>query len=127
MKQGAVVFGLCLCVGLLIFASPSESQTEAGVSHYGFSVAVQPDEEFAGFVRCGIALFNLADEETLDDPPDLHLLAGDSNSMLFIGADGVEVTFTCGVNPEMTEATYEISGRSEGRLVLSHLATVRLP
>ena len=126
MRHGMWVLGACLFVGLLVLASTNGSQADVASSLYGFSVAVQPDNEFAGFVSCGMSIFTLADEKSLGETPALLITSGGANSMKFIGIDGVEVTFSCGVNAEMTEATYEIAGRMEDRLVLNHLATVRL-
>ena len=127
MRHGTWILGACLFAGLLMLASTSGSQADQASSHYGFSVAVQPDDEFAGFVSCGMSVFTLADEKRVGEIPPLLISSGGANSMIFLGTDGIEVTFSCGVNTDQTEATYEIAGRIDGRLVLNHLATVRLP
>ena len=126
MRKGLWVLGACLCVGLLVLANASGSQGDGATSIYGFAVEVQPDDEFDDFVRCGMSIFTLEDEKSVGKFPALRIMAGDSNSMKVRRADGVEVTLTCGVNAAMTEATYEVAGHTNDRLVMNHLATVRL-
>ena len=58
---------------------------------YGFGVKVVPDEEFDDFVRCGMSIFTLEDEEGVVEPPSLWIMAGDSNGMVFRGLDGMDV------------------------------------
>ena len=126
MRKTFWVLGACLLVGLLVFANPGGSQGDPAKLIYGFGVEVQPDDEFDDFVSCGMSMFRLEDEKSIGELPALRIMAGDANSMQAIGADGVEVTFTCGVNAAMTEATYEIAGHVGERLVLNHLATIQL-
>ena len=126
MRKNVWVFGACLFVGLLALANPSGNQGDAATSIYGFGVEVQPDDEFDDFIRCGMSIFTLEDEKSIGELPALRIMAGGSNSMQVMGADGVEVTFTCGVNTAMTEATYEIAGHTGERLVMNHLATIQL-
>ena len=126
MRKSFWVLGAFLFAGLLVLANPSGSQGDAANSVYGFAVEVQPDDEFDDFVRCGMSIFTLEDEKSTGELPALRIMAGDSNSMKVIGADGVEVTFTCGVNAAMTEATKEIAGHTNDRLVMNHLASVQL-
>ncbi len=126
MRKNLWVLGACLFAGLVVLANPSGIQGDAATSVYGFAVEVHPDDEFDDFVRCGMSIFTLEDEKSTGELPALRIMAGDSNSMRVMFADGVEVTFTCGVNAAMTEATYEIAGHTNDRLVMNHLATVQL-
>ncbi len=93
---------------------------------YGFGVRVLPDEELDDFVQCGLSVFHLADGSNSWELPSLRIFEGSSNSMIFLGENDLEVTFKCFVNREQTEVTYEVEGKRNGRLVLDHLATIRL-
>ena len=126
MRKNLWVLGACLFAGLLVLANPTGSQGDVATSLYGFAVEVQPDDEFDDFISCGMSVFTLDDESSIGELPDLRIMAGGSNSIQFKGEDGVEVTFTCGVNAAMTEATYEIAGHTGERLVMNHLATIQL-
>ena len=126
MRKNLWVLGACLFAGLLVLANPIGGQGDVAISLYGFAVEVQPDDEFDDFISCGMSVFTLDDESSIGELPDLRIMAGGSNSMQFKGEDGVEVTFTCGVNAAMTEVTYEIAGHTNDRLVMNHLATVQL-
>ena len=126
MRKNFWVLGACLFAGLLVLANPTGSQGDVAISLYGFAVEVQPDDEFDDFISCGMSVFTLDDESSIGELPDLRIMAGGSNSMQFKGEDGVEVTFSCGVNAAMTEATYEIAGHTGERLVMNHLATIQL-
>jgi hypothetical protein len=126
MRKTFLVLGACLFVGLLVFANQGGGHGDVSTSIYGFGVEVQPDDEFDDFVRCGMSMFRLEDEKSIGELPALRIMAGGSNSMQAMGADGVEVTFTCGVNAAMTEARYEIAGHVGERLVMNHLATIQL-
>jgi len=123
MKLAMFAFGACL-IAVLVFASPNEELD--AVASYGFSVAVEPDEEFPDFIRCGVSIFDLETESDLREYPALRIASGDHNAMNIVKEDGVEVTFSCSVNEEMTEATYEIAGRLDDRIVINHLASIRL-
>ena len=126
MRKNLWVLGACLFAGLLVLANPTGGQGHVAISLYGFAVEVQPDDEFDDFISCGMSVFTLDDESSIGELPDLRIMAGGSNSMQFKGEDGVEMTFTCGVNAAMTEATYEIAGHTNDRLVMNRLATVQL-
>ena len=116
---------LLLMTGLIVFAGPAATQFAMDAPVYGFGVDVLPDEEFDDFVQCGLTVFTLEGEEHVAQLPRLRIMTGDANSMTFRGIDDVEVTFKCAINADKTEATYEIAGTREGRLVMNHLATVR--
>ena len=109
---------------MIVVASPSKPEPQGSV--YGFNVRVVPDSELADFVRCGLSVFELETEELVAELPSLTIHAGGSNSLVFNGVDGVEVTLECSVDAEKTEASYEIEGTRDGQLVLNHLATIRL-
>jgi len=126
MKKWHWVLGACFLVALFVFANPGVDQSDLEAPVYGFSVKVLPDEEFDDFMHCGMSVFTLVGETGLREPPSLRMMAGDSNTMKLGGLDRMDVTFTCGINAAMTEATYEIAGRRDGQLVLNHLATIRL-
>ncbi len=123
MKTAMLALGACL-IAVLVFAGPNEELDT--VASYGYSVAVEPDEEFPDFIRCGISIFNLDTESNLSNFPALRIASGDHNAMNIVMEDGVEVTFSCSVNEDMTEATYEIAGHFDDRLVINHLASIRL-
>jgi hypothetical protein len=91
----------------------------------GLAVLCAPDDELAGFVRCGMTVFRLADERVVAELPKVTIAARDTNGMKF-EADGLVVELECGVNADQTEATYEISGREGADLVFDHLGSVRL-
>ena len=113
-----------LLAAVIVVASPTRLEPQVPI--YGFDVSVVPDKELADFVQCGLIVFELETEESVAELPSLVIMSGDTNSMVFNGVDGVEVTFECTINREMTEASYEIAGRRDGQLVLNHLATIRL-
>ena len=126
MKTGIGIIAACLVAALVVFAGSSPTDSKPADPVYGFSVKVVPDDEFDDFVRCGMSIFTLTDEKSLGEPPSLRIMAGDSNRMLFGGLDGMDVTFTCGINAGMTEVAYEIAGKRDGQLVTNQLATIRL-
>ena len=126
MRRTSVIAAvLLLLTGLIAFAGPGATESAVQAPVYGFGVSVLPDEEFDDFVQCGLTVFALESEEHLAQLPSLRIMVGDANTMLFRGVDDVEVTFKCAINADKTEATYEIAGTREGRLVMNHLATVR--
>lgn len=126
MKRMMLLIGACLLVGLVVLASPNNDSKGVG-SSFGFAVSVEPDQEFADITKCGMSIFSLVTEENVfPELPSLQIAAGDYNSMSVAASDGFEVTFSCSVDAAQTEATYEIAGRAGDRLVMNHIATVRL-
>ena len=109
---------------MIVVASPSKPEPQGSI--YGFNVRVAPDSDLAGFVQCGLSVFDLETEELVAELPSLTIPAGGTNGMMFNGVDGVKVTLECSVDEERTEASYEIEGTRDGQLVLNHLATIRL-
>ena len=125
-KSAFVAAAMIVLATIVAFAGTGVSEPTDKKPIYGFGVTVLPDDEFDDFVRCGMSIFTLTDEKSLGEPPSLRIMAGDSNSMQFSGLDGMDVTFTCGINAGMTEIAYEIAGTRDGQLVTNQLATIRL-
>ena len=94
-------------------------------SAYGFGVEVTPDVEFDDFVQCGLVVYELESEKPLPDLPALRIMAGGVNTMSFSDQDGLEVDFTCTVDSQLKEVSYELAGTVHGSPVLNHIATVR--
>ena len=80
--MSVLLFGASSSVlaGLLVLATTNGSQADVASSPYGFSVTVQPDNEFAGFISCGMSIFTLADEKGLGETPALLITSGGSKS-----------------------------------------------
>jgi hypothetical protein len=126
MTRGSIAAVVLVVLAGLGLSVDSSGQPVPPGPAYGYGVRVGPDDELADVTTCELSVFRLDDERRTHTLPALRIVAGDSNGLRFLGADGVDVRFECSIDRDRTAATYEIEGRLDGRLVLSHLGTIRV-